>query len=125
MKGSKTRQAMDYILNQWPELIGYCQRGDLHISNVMAENAIRPFAVGRKAWLFADTRRGAEASATWYSIIETAKANNLEPLSLYPPRAGSHHRNGRHACKNRRVTSLERSRQLSITHDCRARRQLG
>lgn len=81
MKGSKTRQAMDYILNQWPELIGYCQRGDLHISNALAENAIRPFAVGRKAWLFADTRRGAEASATWYSIIETAKANNLEPLS--------------------------------------------
>jgi hypothetical protein len=66
-------------LNQWPTLIGYCERGDLHISNVLAENAIRPFAVGRKAWLFADTPQGAHASATCYSLIETAKANNLEP----------------------------------------------
>lgn len=81
LKGSQTRQAMDYTLNQWPELIGYCERGDLQISNALAENAIRPFATGRKAWLFADTRRGAEASAAWYSVVETAKANGLEPLS--------------------------------------------
>jgi len=70
---------MEYTLNQWPTLIGYCERGDLHISNVLAENAIRPFAVGRKAWLFADTPQGAHASATCYSLIETAKANDLEP----------------------------------------------
>jgi hypothetical protein len=38
---------MDYTLNQWPTLVGYCERGDLQISNVLAENAIRPFAVGR------------------------------------------------------------------------------
>lgn len=79
MKGSLTRRAMDYTLNQWPTLIGYCERGDLHISNVLAENAIRPFAVGRRAWLFADTTQGAHASATCYSLIETAKANGLEP----------------------------------------------
>jgi transposase len=78
-KGTMTRTAMDYTLNQWPTLIGYCERGDLHISNVLAENAIRPFALGRKAWLFADTSRGARASATCYSLVETAKANSLEP----------------------------------------------
>lgn len=79
LKGSLTRKAMDYALNQWEYLIGYCERGDLKISNAGAENAIRPFALGRKAWLFADTTQGANASATCYSLIETAKANELEP----------------------------------------------
>lgn len=79
MKGSLTRKAMEYTLNQWDALIGYCERGDLQISNVLAENAIRPFAIGRKAWLFADTPQGARASATCYSLVETAKANNIEP----------------------------------------------
>ena len=70
---------MDYALNQWGTLVGYCQRGDLQISNALAENAIRPFALGRRAWLFADTARGANASASCYSLIETARANDLEP----------------------------------------------
>jgi len=47
MKGSLTRKAMDYTLNQWDTLIDYCERGDLQISNVLAENAIRPFAIGK------------------------------------------------------------------------------
>ena len=79
MKGSLPRKAMEYTLGQWSCLVGYCMRGDLHISNVLAENAIRPFAVGRKAWLFADSAQGAKASATCYSLLETAKANQLEP----------------------------------------------
>jgi len=78
-KGTLTRRAMDYTLNQWSYLVGYCERGDLQISNVLAENAIRPFALGRRAWLFADTTQGARASATCFSLIETAKANGLEP----------------------------------------------
>jgi len=78
-KGSLTRKAMDYALNQWDTLVGYCERGDLQISNALAENAIRPFALGRTAWLFADTKQGANASATCYSLIETARANDLEP----------------------------------------------
>lgn len=81
MKGGALRAAIDYTLNQWPYLVGYCERGELMISNVMAENAIRPFAIGRKNWLFADTRKGAQASAACYSLIETAKANNLDPQS--------------------------------------------
>ena len=80
-KGGLTHKAMQYTLNQWDTLAGYCEDGQLNISNVLAENAIRPFAVGRKAWLFSDTPRGAHASATCYSLIETAKANQLEPYS--------------------------------------------
>ena len=80
-KGSLTRKALDYTLNQWPKLIRYCEHGDLNLSNVMAENAIRPFVIGRKAWLFADTPAGAKASALYYTLIETAKANGLEPYA--------------------------------------------
>mgnify|MGYP005998211461 CR=1 FL=1 len=80
LKGSLTRDAMDYALNQWPTLITYCENGHLRISNILAENAIRPFVIGRKAWLFADTPAGAKASALYYSLIETAKANGLEPF---------------------------------------------
>mgnify|MGYP001826660262 CR=1 FL=1 len=80
-KDSLTWKAIQYTLNQWKLLIGYCEDGRLHISNALTENAIRPFAVGRRNWLFADTPRGAKASATCYSLIETAKANGLEPYA--------------------------------------------
>jgi transposase len=78
-KDSLTAKAIQYTLNQWDCLIGYLDDGRLKISNALAENAVRPFALGRKNWLFADTSRGARASATAYSLIETAKANGLEP----------------------------------------------
>lgn len=78
-KDSLTYKAMYYTLNQWELLTPYCENGKLHISNALAENAIRPFAVGRRNWLFSDTPRGAKASATCYSLIETAKANGLDP----------------------------------------------
>ena len=73
------RKAISYLINQWDHLIRYCEHGQLRISNVLAENAIRPFAVGRRAWLFSDTSEGANASATMFSLIETAKANGIEP----------------------------------------------
>lgn len=79
-KDSLTWTAINYTLNQWDLLIGYRDDGKLNISNALAENAIRPFAVGRRNWLFSDTPRGARASATCYSLIETAKANGLEPF---------------------------------------------
>jgi transposase len=78
-KDSLTGKAMTYLHNQWDKLIVYCTDGRLRLSNILAENAIRPFAVGRKAWLFADTPAGANASAVHYSLIETAKLHNLEP----------------------------------------------
>ncbi|MFT7184703.1 MAG: transposase [Pseudohongiellaceae bacterium] len=78
-KDSLTGKAMTYLHNQWEKLIVYCTDGQLSISNIKAENAIRPFAVGRKAWLFSDTPAGANASATHYSLIETAKLHDLEP----------------------------------------------
>ena len=53
--------------------------GDVPIPQNLAENAIRPFTVGRKDWLFCDSVKGAEASAVVYSLVETAKANGLDP----------------------------------------------
>ena len=78
---SLTGKALTYANNQWDKLIVYCDDGRLNISNVLAENAIRPFVIGRKAWLFSDTPKGAKASSVHYSLIETAKVNNLEPYS--------------------------------------------
>ncbi len=79
VKDSLTGIAMTYLSNQWDKLTVYCTNGELYISNILAENAIRPFVIGRKAWLFSDTPAGAHASAVHYSLIETAKINGLEP----------------------------------------------
>ena len=72
-------KAFSYTLSQWHRLIRYVLDGRLRMDNNLAENAIRPFVVGRKNWLFNDQPDGASASATFYSLIETAKANSLEP----------------------------------------------
>ena len=72
-------------------LCAFLEHGEIEISNNQVENAIRPFVVGRKGWLFADTPQGAEASAIIYSLMETAKANSprLDDylLSILPERA--------------------------------------
>ena len=80
-KDGLTGKAMTYLSNQWGKLMVYCSNGEMNISNILAENAIRPFVIGRKAWLFSDTPKGAQASAIHYSLIETAKANGLEPYA--------------------------------------------
>lgn len=72
-------KALLYTLSQWPRLVRYLEDGIINIDNNWIENSVRPFAVGRKNWLFSDQPVGAAASATMYSIIETAKQNNLEP----------------------------------------------
>jgi transposase len=79
LPSGKLGEALNYLHKYWPKLIRYTERGDLPIDNNRAENAIRPFVVGRKNWLFSDTPQGANASAILYSVIETAKANGLEP----------------------------------------------
>ena len=71
-KDGLTGIAMTYLHNQWERLNVYCTDGHLRISNILAENAIHPFAIGRRAWLFADTPAGANASAIHYGLIETA-----------------------------------------------------
>ena len=73
--------ALAYMGNLWPQLTRYTERGDLPIDNNRCENAIRPFVIGRKAWLFSDTPAGAHASAVIYSLVQTAKANGVEPYA--------------------------------------------
>ena len=74
-------KALQYLDNQWPRLIAYLEDGQYPIDNNRVENAIRPFAIGRKNWLFSASVNGAKASANLYSLIETAKANDLEPYA--------------------------------------------
>lgn len=78
---SATGKALNYLHNEWNKLIGYLNDGRLEIDNNRAENALRPFVIGRKNWLFSDSVRGVNASANLYSLIETAKANGLEPYA--------------------------------------------
>lgn len=91
LKGSALGKAVTYAMNQRPFMENYLLDGRCSLSNNAAENAIRPFTVGRKNWLFADTPKGASASAAVYSLIETAKANGLnvfaylQHLLLYMP----------------------------------------
>jgi transposase len=74
-------EALQYLHKYWPKLVRYCEDGGLPIDNNRLENCIRPFVLGRKAWLFADTPAGAHASAGSYSLVETAKAAGIEPYS--------------------------------------------
>ena len=90
----KLKDAVTYAQNQKAHLSAFLEHGEIEISDNQVENAIRPFVVGRKGWLFADTPQGAEASAIIYSLMETAKANSLRLddyllhlLSIMPERA--------------------------------------
>ena len=74
-------KAITYGQNQWPYLVRYLESGLLDIDNNAAERAIKPFVIGRKNWLFAHSVKGARASAILYSLVETAKANGLEPFA--------------------------------------------
>ncbi|EPQ2364243.1 IS66-like element ISAba24 family transposase, partial [Acinetobacter baumannii] len=95
-KESLLGAAITYSLNQWPKLMRYLDDGRLNIDNNRAERAIKPFVIGRKAWLFANTKSGAQASAALYSLVETAKINGLEPydylcrLLTELPKANTH-----------------------------------
>ena len=77
--GSPLYQAMTYFINQYRFIKNYLKEGFLEIDNNKAENVIRPFALGRKNWLFVGDEQGGTASSIIYSLIASAKANNLEP----------------------------------------------
>jgi len=72
-------KAIQYTLNQWESLTYYVQNGAVSIDNNAAERQIKPFAVGRKNWLFMGSPDGAKAAANLYSLIETAKLNDVNP----------------------------------------------
>lgn len=74
-------QAIFYCLNQWDKLTAFLRDGRLELDNNRAERSIKPIVIGRKNWLFSNTPRGARASATIYSIVETAKENSLNPFA--------------------------------------------
>jgi transposase len=69
--------ALNYAMNELPRVRLYLSHGECEIDNNAIENAIRPFAMGRKNWLFSDTESGAESSAAIYTVLQTAKANGL------------------------------------------------
>jgi len=78
---SAVGNALHYLNNEWDKLIRYTNDGRYLMDNNLAENAIRPFVIGRKNWLFSQSVKGVNASANLYSLIETAKANGLEPYA--------------------------------------------
>ena len=77
---SLTGKAINYTLNEWDKLIRYLDKWYMTPDNNIAENAIRPFVIGRKNWLFAYSNEGAKTNACFYSLIETAKINGLNPF---------------------------------------------
>ena len=76
-------QAIAYTLNQWPKLLTYLEDGRLENNNNRSERAIKPFVIGRKGWLFADSVKGAEAAATLFSLVETCKHHQIEPYDWF------------------------------------------
>jgi len=79
LPSGKLGEALAYLDAHWAGLVRYCEDGRCGMDTNAVENAIRPFCVGRRRWLFSDTVAGAKSSANLYSLIETAKANGLEP----------------------------------------------
>jgi transposase len=78
---SPTGRALNYLREEWLALQVFLRHGHAPIDNNAIENAIRPFALGRKNWLFSASPAGARASANLYSLIESAKANGLDPYA--------------------------------------------
>ena len=72
-------EALGYALTQWPTLVTYLEDGRLEIDKNATERDIRPFVMGRRAWLCCATPKGAQASALLYSVVLCAKANGLDP----------------------------------------------
>jgi hypothetical protein len=72
-------QAMDYMLKRWPAFTLFLGDGRVCLTNNAAERALRGIALGRKAWLFAGSERGGDRAAAMYTLIYTAKLNNIDP----------------------------------------------
>ena len=77
LPSSKIGKAIGYLSNEWPHLLHFLENGHVALSNNRVENAIRPFAIGRKNWIFQNTARGAHASAILYSLVTSAKSHGV------------------------------------------------
>jgi transposase len=78
-RGNEVAKAMDYMLKRWTAFTRFLDDGRICLSNNAAERALRCIALGRKSWLFAGSDRGGQRAAAMYSIIVTAKMNNVDP----------------------------------------------
>src|SRR5947199_1837065 len=76
---AETAKAIDYMLKRWPAFTRFLDDGRICLSNNAAERALRGIALGRKSWLFAGSDRGGQRAAAIYSLIVTAKLNNVDP----------------------------------------------
>ena len=72
-------KAIDYMLTRWPAFMRFLENGRICLTNNAAERALRGLALGRKSWLFAGSERGAERAAIMYTLIQTAKLNEIDP----------------------------------------------
>jgi transposase len=78
-RGSDVAKAMDYMLKRWPAFTRFLDDGRVCLSNNAAERGLRGIALGRKSWLFAGSDRGGQRAAAMYSLIVTAKMNDIDP----------------------------------------------
>jgi transposase len=78
-RGNDLAKAMDYLLKRWPAFVRFLEDGRVCLSNNAAERALRGIALGRKSWLFAGSDRGGQRAAAMYSLIVTAKLNDIDP----------------------------------------------
>ena len=78
-RGNDLARAMDYLLKRWPAFTRFLEDGRVCLSNNAAERAMRGVALGRRSWLFAGSDRGGQRAAAMYSLIGTAKLNNVDP----------------------------------------------
>jgi len=106
---SPLAKAIQYALNQWNALLPYLNNGELMIDNNHVENAIRPFALGRRNWLFLGNERGAIAAANIYSLIRTAQANQCDPYRYL-----------RYLLKQLPLCKTDEQRQLLLPQHCKA-----
>jgi transposase len=78
-RGNDLARAMDYILKRWAAFTLFLDDGRVCLTNNAAERALRGIALGRKSWLFAGSDRGGQRAAAMYSLIVTAKMNDIDP----------------------------------------------
>ena len=76
---SLTEKAIGYLDRQWPKIERVLEDERIPLDTNVVESAIRPFVIGRRSWMFADTQGGVAVSAPLYSLVKTAKANGIEP----------------------------------------------